>query len=304
MSRILTPICDYEGSDYQERFWERGGREYEDRVEAVALRRLLPPAGEQLLEVGAGAGRNTPRYAGFRHIVLLDYSRSQLEQARDRLGLSERYRYVAGDVYRLPFAPATFEAATMIRALHHMTQPLEALRQVREMLAPGAAFVLEYPNKRNVKAIARWLMRRQRWNPFDSEPVEFAALNFNFHPASIRRWLAETGFRLQRQLTVSHFRLGLLKRVAPLPLLVTLDSVAQLTGDVWQLSPSVFVLAVAGGSEGERVESAYWRCPSCGSLEMVEHTTGVECRGCQRLWPLCDGIYDFRPERAGEALAQ
>ncbi len=55
------PVCDYEGSDYQSSFWEQGDRRYEDQVEAIALRRLLPPGGKLLLEVGAGAGRNTPR---------------------------------------------------------------------------------------------------------------------------------------------------------------------------------------------------------------------------------------------------
>jgi len=30
------PVCDYEGSDYQTSFWDKGGREYEDRTEAIA----------------------------------------------------------------------------------------------------------------------------------------------------------------------------------------------------------------------------------------------------------------------------
>ncbi|HSJ85706.1 MAG TPA: hypothetical protein VK909_00750, partial [Anaerolineales bacterium] len=71
------PVCNYEGSDYQSSFWDKGGREYEDRTEAIALKRLLPPKGRYLLEVGAGAGRNTPRYTGFERIILLDYSRTQ-----------------------------------------------------------------------------------------------------------------------------------------------------------------------------------------------------------------------------------
>ena len=65
-------ICDYEGSDYQQAFWDRGGRAYEDAVEAIALRRLLPGAGQRVLDLGAGAGRNVPRYAGFEQVVLLD----------------------------------------------------------------------------------------------------------------------------------------------------------------------------------------------------------------------------------------
>jgi SAM-dependent methyltransferase len=289
------PICDYEGSDYQERFWESGERAYEDGAEAVALRRLLPAAGGTLLEVGAGAGRNTPRYAGFQKIVLLDYSRSQLEMAHSRLGESERYLYVAGDVYRLPFAPSVFQAATVIRTLHHMTDPLLALREVRATLAGGSALILEYANKHNLKAIARWLLRRQSWSPFDRRPVEFARLNFDFHPAAVRAWLGEAGFAVRRQLTVSHFRVGLLKRTLPASLLVGMDALIQWTGDWWQLSPSVFVLATAVG-ESEPAAGGFWRCPACRSLDVSEEDTGVQCQGCKRVWPQRGGIYDFRME--------
>jgi len=41
-------VCDYEGSDYQERFWDRSDRAYEDRVEAIAIKRLLPGKGSKL----------------------------------------------------------------------------------------------------------------------------------------------------------------------------------------------------------------------------------------------------------------
>ncbi len=39
------PVCSYEGSDYQDSFWETGTRRYEDAVEAVALQRLLNKPG-------------------------------------------------------------------------------------------------------------------------------------------------------------------------------------------------------------------------------------------------------------------
>ncbi len=83
------PVCNYEGSDYQTSFWEQGGREYEDRAEAIALKRMLPESGKFMLELGAGAGRNTPRYAGFERIVVLDYSTTQLAQAQQKLGQSD-----------------------------------------------------------------------------------------------------------------------------------------------------------------------------------------------------------------------
>ncbi|MEN4100765.1 MAG: class I SAM-dependent methyltransferase, partial [Anaerolineaceae bacterium] len=192
------PICNYEGSDYQECFWEKGGRDYEDAVEAIALKRLLPPSGALLLELGAGAGRNTPRYTGFENIVLLDYSITQLQQARQRLGDAARYRYVAADIYRLPFTSGLFDAATMIRTLHHLTQPRQALDQVRRVLRSGCAFILEYANKRNLKSILRYAIKQQSWNPFSPEPVEFAPLNFDFHPDTVRTWLQLSGFAIDR----------------------------------------------------------------------------------------------------------
>jgi ubiquinone/menaquinone biosynthesis C-methylase UbiE len=160
------PVCNYEGSDYQSSFWDQGGRGYEDACEEVALRRLLPPGGKRMLELGAGAGRNTPRYAGFDEITLVDYSHTQLEQARARLGEGPRFRYVAADIYYLPFAPGLFDAATMIRTLHHMVEPRLALAQVRAGLAPGAVFILEFANKQNLKAVVRYMLRGQSWNPF------------------------------------------------------------------------------------------------------------------------------------------
>jgi ubiquinone/menaquinone biosynthesis C-methylase UbiE len=295
------PVCNYEGSDYQASFWERGRRAYEDAVEAVALRRLLPPKGQLLLELGAGAGRNTSRYQGYERIVLLDYSRSQLQQACQRLGQSHRYVYVAADIYHLPFTPGLFDGATMIRTLHHMADAPLALRQVRQALQPGAVFILEYASKLNLKAILRYLLRRQNWSPFTLEPVEFAALNFDFHPAAVRAWLKDCQFAIERQLTVSHFRMAIFKRLVPLGLLVSLDSLAQLTGNWWQLSPSVFVRCRADSEmptpqlpvERKGAPPAFFRCPACGT-GLPEQEQYLTCPGCGKVWPYQDGIYDFR----------
>jgi ubiquinone/menaquinone biosynthesis C-methylase UbiE len=299
MPQENPPICDYEGSDYQARFWDQGDRAYEDRVEAIALARLLPPSGKLLLEVGAGAGRNTPRYRNFERIVLLDYSRTQLEQAQERLGLSSRYIYVAADVYRLPFVPGLFDTVTMIRVLHHMADAPRALQQIAQATRPEGIFILEFANKRNLKSILRYALHRQKWSPFSHEPVEFAALNFDFHPSAVRAWLERAGFSVQRQLTVSHFRMGLFKRFVPLPILVSLDSLAQHTGNVWQLTPSVFVRAAAGGAGGSPAPqpaspAGLFRCIECGRHQLDETPDGLACPNCARQYPIHKGIYDFK----------
>jgi SAM-dependent methyltransferase len=294
MAADHPPICDYEGSDYQTSFWEQGERAYEDRVEAVALKRLLPPEGEFLLEIGAGAGRNTPRYGGFKRVALLDYSLSQLQQAQERLGQPDRYLYVAADAYRLPFVPACFDAATLIRTLHHLADPRRALGQARQVLQPGGVLILEFANKQNLKAILRYLLKRQSWSPFTREPVEFAALNFDFHPRTVQDWLADCGFTTERRLTVSHFRAGWLKRHVPLDLLVSLDTLAQQTGDWWQLSPSVFVRARATGGEPEAARGSLFRCPACAHFPLDSGPVEVSCPACGRRYPVVAGIYDLR----------
>jgi len=293
------PVCDYEDSDYQTSFWDRGGREYEDRVEAIALRRLLSGPGQLMLEVGAGAGRNTARYRGYQRIVLVDYSITQLEQAQTRLGTSDMYVYVAADAYHLPFIEGLFDAATMIRVLHHMADAPRALAQVRDVLKPEGTFVLEFANKRNAKSVLRYWFGRQSWNPFTLEPVEFATLNFDFHPAAVRGWLRQMGFEIQKTLAVSHFRAGVLKRVVPVRLLVFLDSVLQWTGELWQLTPSVFARARlrASGLETPPMPAepiGFFKCPLCGHRPLLEQPGCLKCSSCGREWPLRGGIFDFR----------
>jgi len=288
------PVCDYEGSDYQRTFWDEGEREYEDQAEARALQALLPPVGRLLLEIGAGAGRNTPRYAGFERIVLLDYSRTQLAQAQARLGRSDRYLYVAADVYRLPFVPGLFDGATMIRVVHHMADAPAALRQIRAVLQPNAVFVLEFANKLNLKAIARWLLRRQGWNPFDPDPVEFAALNFDFHPRTMLKWLKEADLRPRSLRALSYFRLPFLKRLAPAALLVALDALLQPTGQFIQLSPSVFVRAQAGGRGPVAPPGKFFRCPECGHDDLNDDGDHLACLQCGRRWAVREGVYDFK----------
>jgi ubiquinone/menaquinone biosynthesis C-methylase UbiE len=293
MREHTPPVCDYEGSDYQTRFWEEGGRAYEDAVEAIALRRLLPPGGAFMLELGAGAGRNTLRYQNYQRVALVDYSRTQLEQARERLGDGSRYLYVAADVYRLPFVAGLFDGATMVRTLHHMADPILALSQVRRVMASQGAFILEFANKRNLKSMLRYLLGKQNWSPYALDPVEFAALNFDFHPKAIRGYLAEVGFAVEKQLTVSHFRMDALKRVAPLQLLTGLDALLQWTGSWVQVSPSVFVRSRAT-SDGQAADGdALFQCPVCQEVISGEGHD-LQCGGCGTTWRYQDGIYDFR----------
>jgi len=293
------PVCNYEGSDYQTTFWDQGGREYEDRAEAIALKKMLPKGGTLMLELGAGAGRNTPRYAGFDRIVVLDYSTTQLTQAQQKLGRTPKYLYVAADIYRLPFRSRQFDAATMIRTLHHMADAPKALAQIQNALQPGAIFILEFANKLNLKSILRFWLGRQTWNPFTPEPVEFVKLNFDFHPKTVRNWLEGLGFAIEKTLAVSHFRIGFLKRLVPARLLAALDGLFQPVGEIWQITPSIFIKARLQQKQNEAVAVStnvldLFKCPDCGNEGLEEKEDHLYCPRCQAKWAVRDGIYDFR----------
>jgi SAM-dependent methyltransferase len=194
----------------------------------------------------------------------------------------------------MPFAPGLFDAAVMVRVLHHMQQPQTVLGQVRGVLGRNGVFVLEFANKRNFKAIARWLAGRQAWDPFDRQPVEFVKLNFDFHPAHVRQMLDAVGLAPGRTLTVSHFRVGLIKRLAPTGLLVALDSAFQLTGGLWQLAPSVFIRSQPARAAASGPAGAFWRCPECSSYFLNETGDGLTCQDCRRKWRKINGVYDFK----------
>lgn len=296
MTTNSRPVCDYEDSNYQSEFWGTGEREYEDRAEQIALKAFLPKSGQLFLELGAGAGRQTPLLSAFDHVVLLDYSRTQLQQARARLGGSDRYTFVAADVYQLPFVPGVFDGAMMVRVMHHLVDAPAALKEIRAVMAPGSTFILEFANKRNWKAIFRYLLRRQAWNPFTPEPVEFVKLNFDFHPRTMRQWLAEAGFKVERQRTVSHYRLGLLKRWVPSSALAAVDGLMQPTGDWMQFTPSVFVKCTVSGAllANGGLPPAIFRCPVCKG-ELDGDGEVLACSQNHR-WGYRDGVYDFKEQ--------
>lgn len=287
-------ICDYGDSTYRQDFWEGKGRDYEDAVERRVLAKLLPSSGHRLLEIGAGFGRVTGEYQMFRHVVLLDYSLEQLQYARSRYG-DDGFLYVAADAYQMPFQSGVFDAATMIRVIHHFEDVPSVLGQIRDVLTTSGTFILEFANKRNLKSMLRHLLGLNQWNPYTLAPLEFVELNFNFHPEYMQRQVTEFGFELRRTVPVSWMRLGLLKRTLPTGLLALLDTLLQRTG--WTISPSIFFdlelkKSVAARSRVSDDPLDLLKCPKSGSLLHRDGELLVSESGHR--WGIKDGVYDFR----------
>jgi SAM-dependent methyltransferase len=301
------PVIDYEGSGYRTDFWEGQGRQYEDAAERLALSELLPPSGVRIAEIGAGFGRLAELYAGYDQVVLFDYSRTLLQEAAELWGRDERFVFVAGNVYELPLATGALDTVVMVRVMHHLADVGLALAQIRRTMHRDSVAVLEYANKRNLKALARWAARQQSWSPMDAEPVEFVELNFDFHPAWMWSRFEDARLSVDRQLAVSHFRVPLLKSTLPAQMLAKMDSWLFDLGGRYPLAPSVFVRAGARDAEPKPTAppdlddlSTLLRCSVCfadGSLQRVA-ADRLTCSECESLFARKAGVWDFKERLA------
>ena len=258
----------------------------------------MPAQGTRLADIGAGFGRLSEFYDRFDQVVLVDYARSLLEQARERLGGGPRYRYVLANVYQLPLVEDAVDALLMVRVLHHLRDVPRALSEMARVLCNGGAVILEYANKRNLKAIVRRAVGQHPCNPFSPEPWEFVELHFNFHPGWMQERLREAGFLLERTRAVSYLRLAALKKAVPARLLAAVDGWLQPTARWGVYSPSVFVRARMP-SGGALAEGPIFRCPACGHGPLDEGKDACRCAACGKAWPVEDGIYMFREEEVG-----
>ncbi len=288
------PVLDYGASTYEEDFWRGRGRDYEDRAERWALRRLLPQRGGRLIDVGAGFGRLANLYGGYEQVILLDYSPDLLRDARLRLS-AQPLLTVAASYYDIPLADGACDTVVMVRSLHHAVDVPRVFGELRRILRPGGTLVLEHANKVHLKAVLRYRLGRGP-SPMGLEPKEFAYLNFDFHPAYIRLHLARAGFTVEAERAVSTFRVPALKRLVPAWLLAGLDGMLQRPLAPFHAAPSVFLRCRASGDAGQpQPGRPILRCPRCHGTDLrTDAPDQLRCSQCGTSWPIVDGVHQFR----------
>jgi ubiquinone/menaquinone biosynthesis C-methylase UbiE len=296
-TRSNPPVCSYENSPWRTEFWR--GRDYEDRAERIALARLLPPRGARVCEIGAGFGRLADFYLGYEQIILIDYARSMLRDARERITarlapLAPRFLFVAADLYNLPLADSALDTALTVRVLHHVAEIPRAFAEIARVVRPHGTYLAEFANKRHLKAILRYVFLRRPPNPFALEPYEFVKLNFDFHPRYIEENLRAVNFVIKAKRAVSLFRVARLKRIIPARMLAALDGVLQSPVSNLDLSPSIFFRAESRKPGAPALDESWWRCPACHATALTESRDALTCRVCARAYPIADGIIDFK----------
>lgn len=123
-------------------------RAHAARTAADSAPHLLPhlAPGQRLLDVGCGPGSITLDLArqvaspdGTGQVTGVDRSEDVLAAARDRArdeGLGNA-RFEAGNIYDLQYDDGAFDVVHTHQVLHHLADPVAAVRELRRVAAPG-----------------------------------------------------------------------------------------------------------------------------------------------------------------------
>jgi SAM-dependent methyltransferase len=131
---------DYELQTHQaedRHWWYRGRRSVLERV----IGDLRLPARARILDAGCGSGRNMVEFARHGTVTGIELSDTSVALARER-GAGE---VVEGSVLDMPFDADAFDLAASLDVIEHLQDDLQALRELRRVVAPGGSLLLTVP---------------------------------------------------------------------------------------------------------------------------------------------------------------
>lgn len=236
-------VADYNGYDYKKIFWEDADRKYEDAADRLAIRRLLPETMDTFVDIAGGYGRLADEYLPrAKSATLFDYSKTELQQAKDLYG--DRIHTKAGDIYDLPFPTDSFDALMMVRATHHFKDMQKVSDELYRVLKPGGIAVIEVANKKTLPKMFRYWFKKSDINPFSHEVAHLKDLNsdgfYNYHPKYIEKVFRNSGFTIEKVLSVSNFRSAKLKKLLGTKNLTRLEKPAQKLLAPIRFAPSIY----------------------------------------------------------------
>jgi ubiquinone/menaquinone biosynthesis C-methylase UbiE len=242
----------YDTYDYPS-YWT--DREYEHESEIIAIQKFLKkiPKIKTIVEVGAGYGRLVPSYY-FRakKIILSDPSARLLKIARSRLK-DKGIVFIQSNIDNLhpKVRRNTADLLIMVRVLHHIKDLDCALSSIDKITKKGGYLILEFANKRHIKAIVSELLHGNFTFPLDISPKEVKSAKknsktipfYNYHPEIIKEKLESYGFSIIETRSVSNLRSTFTKRVFSAEILLYFEKFLQRPLSYFCFGPSIFLLA-------------------------------------------------------------
>ena len=223
---------DDDSSSYL-RYWD--GRDYEQAAEEIAIRRLLKGMRfEHAVDVGGGYGRLSVVLKDYADkVTLAEPSKQQIDISKEFLKGKPKIEAKVAQAEKLPFDDGQVDLAMVIRVIHHLPDPTPAFQEIARVVKPGGYFLIEFANYGNFKNRIKHAVKFQKI-PVDPVDIKTAAgrktnsIPFvNHNPTTVRKQLAQSGFKVEKTLSVSNFRSATLKKFIPKSMLVKLESALQ-----------------------------------------------------------------------------
>jgi SAM-dependent methyltransferase len=310
---MSTGIADYDSNDYDYRtYWN--GREYESMAEDRALRRLIPALGRVrcLVDFGGGFGRNARHYrAAAAQYVIVDYSATNLTNASELLAhdiAAGRAFLIRADINALPFDDAAFDAAIVVRVLHHLPDLGRSLAEMGRVV--GGRWLIDVPIKHHALGLVRGVARRDWRAVHGPDPLRTSAGAepfWNFQLAAVRRLLGEHGWQTRVAASVNNLRRWdrrlpprLVRAMGPTVRLV--EALAQRLGIGWW-GPNQFLVASRPATPSRRSTAiriwpaapaiaALVACITCHS-GLSWTADAAFCLVCRRRYERVGSYWDF-----------
>jgi ubiquinone/menaquinone biosynthesis C-methylase UbiE len=240
----------YDTYDYPA-YWK--DREYEHEAEMIAMKSFLNriPRLKTIIEIGAGYGRLVPSYF-FRakKIILSDPSSKLLKIARNTLK-NKGIKFIHSNIENLypKVRKNTANLVVMVRVLHHIHDLDQALSITHKITKKGGFLILEFANKRHLKATISEFLHGNFTFPLDIFPKEVKSSNqksisfYNYHPDIIKERLKHNGYSIIEIRSVSNIRSSAIKRFMPTEYLLFIENLLQRPLSYMCFGPSIFILA-------------------------------------------------------------
>jgi ubiquinone/menaquinone biosynthesis C-methylase UbiE len=232
------------------------GRVYEHKSEALAIKEFLNRISNinKALEIGCGYGRLVPDYLmRSKRITLSDPSARLLSLARKKYKKYKKIEFIQANISTLEnsLKYQKFDLILLVRVLHHIENASHAFKIVHKLLNNHGYFILEFPNKRHIKASLKKLLKGDFTFPLDIFSIDLRSKKalkkgtlpfINYHPDKIIEDLKNAGFEIIETRSVSNIRSTLLKRLFPLYFLIDIERLLQVVLSKIYFGPSIFIL--------------------------------------------------------------
>lgn len=124
------------------------------RAAVTHLYRELFPDGGAVLDLMASWLSHLPPGARYRRVAGLGMNADELD---NNPALTERLVHDLNAEPKLPYGDREFDACGVCVSIDYLTRPVEVLREVRRVLAPGAPLVITFSNRCFPnKVVAAW----------------------------------------------------------------------------------------------------------------------------------------------------